>query len=113
VIKALYFSVNFSLFEENAMDKKLLICNVGFLVTGAVVSHPVSSWAQDAGSEPPARWAIDSRALSTLPKHEISCGSCLRRRLDPMQSDPEIKSGPLHTRSQKNLNTRTAEARSR
>jgi hypothetical protein len=93
------------------MDKKLLICNAGFLVTGAAASHQASSWAQDAGSESPARWAINNRALSTLPKHEIGCGSCLRRRLDPMQSDTESISGPLQTRSQKNLNTGTAEAR--
>jgi hypothetical protein len=76
------------------MDKKLLICNVGFLVTGAAASHHVSSLAQDAGSEPHARWAINNRALSTLSKHEIRCGSCLRRRLDPMLGDAESRSGP-------------------
>ena len=111
MIKALYFSVNFSLFAEDVMDNKLLICNIGFMVTTAAAIHYVSSWAQDTGSENLGYWYTDNNASSTLRKHEMRCSVCLRRSLDPMQSDAENRFDFLKLRSRKNLATWTPEAR--
>lgn len=87
------------------MDNKLIICNIYFMVITAAALHHVSSWAQDTGSENFGYWYTDNNASSTLRKHEMRCGFCLRRSLDPMQSDKENRSNFLKLRSRKNLDT--------